>query len=181
MPSADYLIASFVAGTRFEDIPMPAVHEGRRAILDTVAAILAGSASETIEPLLRFVRAQDAGTYPVLGTGLMTSSSTAALANGTIAHAIDFDDTVSSMPGHPGSFVLPAITSALGTEPLSGAGFLTAYIVGYEAATKLGRAIGMGHYQRGWHSTGTIGVFGRLPASLVSCSLMRAPLAKHLA
>ena len=101
---------------------------------------------------------------PIVGTGLTSSPERAAFVNGTLGHALDFDDTVSSMPGHPGAVVIHALLAALGDSPVTGRDFLTAVAVGYEVATKLGASIGMGHYNRGWHSTGSIGVFGATAA-----------------
>ena len=137
----------------------------KRCLLDTVAATLVGASSELADALFGFVRAQGGtGTVPVIGSGMTATPDRAALANGTLGHALDFDDTVSSMPGHPGAVVVSALLSAIEGRVVRGEQFMAAMIVGYEVATKLGRAIGMGHYNRGWHTTGTIGIFGATAA-----------------
>lgn len=137
----------------------------QRALIDTLAAVLVGLSSEVREPLFAYCAATPAvGDSPVLGTSTRTSPERAALINGALAHAMDFDDTVSSMPGHPGGVVFSALFGILPHTKATGRDFLVAAAVGYEVATKLGAMIGMGHYNRGWHTTGSIGIFGAVAA-----------------
>ncbi len=162
---AETALADFIVGTGVAEIPEEVLAVTQRALLDTVAAVLVGVSSELREPLLGYLDAMPAdGHSPVFGTERQTSPERAALVNGALGHAMDFDDTVSSMPGHPGAVVFSALLAALPHTPASGKDLLTAAAVGYEVATKLGRAIGMGHYNRGWHSTGSIGIFGATAA-----------------
>src|SRR5216683_89265 len=95
-------IAEFIAKSRWEDFPAGAVDAARRAILDCLGVMLAGS----VEPAARIVTdiARSEGGAPlatVVGTPLRTGAVWAALANGTAAHALDFDDTNFAMMGHP--------------------------------------------------------------------------------
>lgn len=136
----------------------------KRCLLDTIAAALVGTSNELGEALLGYVRQAGAGTVPIIGSELRSTPDRAALANGTLGHALDFDDTVSSMPGHPGAVVFSALLSAIDGRIVHGEQFLAAMVIGYEVATKFGRALGMGHYNRGWHTTGTAGVFGATAA-----------------
>ena len=106
-------IAEFVAKSRWEDCPAGAVDAARRAILDCLGVMLAGS----IEPPARIVTgiARAEGGAPlatVIGTSLRTGAVWAALANGTAAHALDFDDTNFAMMGHPSAPVLSAALAA---------------------------------------------------------------------
>lgn len=134
------------------------------AIVDAVGAILAGSTSTLADAMIDFGTSQSVpGPHRVLGTDLSLTAERAALVNATFGHSMDFDDTVSLMPGHPGTVLVSAIMSALDGSP-SGRDIVRSFVVGYEVATKLGAAIGMGHYNRGWHSTGSIGVFGAFAA-----------------
>jgi 2-methylcitrate dehydratase PrpD len=146
------------------------VAAAKHAITDAIAAILAGTTSELAPAVMEYMdRFAVAGSSAVLGTTRHLSSDRAALANATFGHSMDFDDTVSLMPGHPGVVIVSALLATLPPEGASGRDFLRAFVVGYEVATKLGASIGMGHYNRGWHSTGTIGVFGAFSA--VACLL----------
>lgn len=160
-------LAEFIASTSPADVPASVHSASKRALLDTLAAAIAGASSGEVQPAIAHAqRTAPDGPTPVIGTSMRTAGDQAALLNGTLCHALDFDDTVSSMPGHPGAVVLPALLSslAMSAAPVAGQQFLTSLAVGYEAATKMGRAIGMGHYRRGWHATGSMGVFGATAA-----------------
>lgn len=158
-------IAEFITGV---DDHSPELAAAVSLVLtDTVAAMLAGGRSELAEPLLLYAgrHASPTAAQGIVGfPALRVPAEHAAFVNGVLGHAIDFDDTVSSMPGHPSSIVLAALLSALDGSPCRGIDFVMAFAVGHEVAVRLGQAIGMGHYNRGWHSTGTIGVFGALAA-----------------
>lgn len=152
-------VARFVAEAQ---VP-PAVREkAKQALTDTVGVILSGVESEVAPPLFRYVRGQPVGACAILGTSIDTSAESAALVNGTLGHAMDFDDGIVSAPVHPSSVVVAALLSE--TAPISGEALLDAYVVGVEVSVKLATAIGIDHYHRGWHGTGTIGLFGALAA-----------------
>src|SRR5579863_873981 len=94
----------------------------------------------------------------------------AALINGTAAHALDFDDVSNSLGGHPSAPILPAIFAVAETRECSGADFIAAYVAGFETETRIGRGVHYYHYEKGWHPTATLGVFG---ATAACCHLMR--------
>jgi 2-methylcitrate dehydratase PrpD len=81
------------------------------------------------------------------------------------AHALDFDDSLTTLRGHPSATMLPAALAVGDLVGASGADVLAAYALGLEVAGKLGRAMGHGHYLRGWHSTATIGLFSSTAAA----------------
>lgn len=170
-------LADFIANA---DVSDDVLDVAQLAMIDACAAILSGTTSELAQPLLDFAIKGAPGASVIIGTELALSPDRAALVNGTLGHAMDFDDTVSSMPGHPGVVTLSALLADLPTRPVSGRELLEAFAVGYEIATKMGAAIGMGHYNLGWHSTGSIGVFGafaaaarlhRMPTSQIAAGL----------
>jgi 2-methylcitrate dehydratase PrpD len=101
---------------------------------------------------------------------MKTSASYAAFGNGAIGHALDFDDYEWPSMAHPSVTVLPAVL-ALG-EKLKAPGktCLEAYLVGMEVISKVGRGIHPDHYDKGWHSTGTLGTLG---AACASSKLLR--------
>jgi 2-methylcitrate dehydratase PrpD len=158
-------VARFVVSTTYADLPAGVVRAARNAAVDTAASMIAGLGSELLEPLRGYLDSVGAvGDRAVIGTTTRTSPDKAALVNATIGHALDLDDTVSAMPGHPSSVMLAALFACPGVERVSGAELLTAYVVGFEVATKIGMALGGQHYRRGWHTTGTGGVFGAAAA-----------------
>ena len=159
-------IAQFVVGTGFENIPGEGVDLSKRAIVDTVACMLAGVPEPVSQTVIRLVRME--GCNPVsgvIGSGVKTSPLNAALANGVLGHALDFDDDNDSLRGHPSVVILPAIFALAEERKKSGKDVVAAYAVGFEVEAKVGRGVNIEHYERGWHSTSTLGTFGAAAAS----------------
>src|SRR5262249_24458860 len=106
----------------------------------------------------------------VFGSPRRTSSLDAALVNGTASHALDFDDFSGVMGGHH-SVPLVSTLFALAEERGSAAeDLIAAYVVGVEVEIRLARAVNFHHYDKGWHPTSTLGVFG---AAAAACHLMK--------
>ncbi|MEO7727345.1 MAG: MmgE/PrpD family protein [Burkholderiales bacterium] len=158
-------IAKFIAGTTTRDFSPDAVEKAKQAIADTFAVIIAGAGSEVAEPLRKYLGAAHApGTVPILGTNMTAAPETAALINGTYGHALDYDDVLSLMPAHPSAVIIAALLASINGKRVSGAAFIEAYVVGVEVGGNLGRGMTNGHYQRGFHATGTLAMFSGLAA-----------------
>jgi 2-methylcitrate dehydratase PrpD len=84
----------------------------------------------------------------------------AAVINGTAAHALDYDDVGSSIGGHPSIPILPGILALGEGLGASGRDLVLAFVVGWETEARIGHAVNMHHYEKGWHPTATLGVFG---------------------
>jgi 2-methylcitrate dehydratase PrpD len=159
--NATALLAEFVTKSRLEDCPEAAVEAARRAILDCLGVMLAGS----IEPAARILQhvAQAEGGSPlcsVVGTTQRTGAVWAALCNGTAAHALDFDDTNFALMGHPSAPVLAAALAAGELALADGRAVLHAFLLGFEVETTLAEVINPAHYAHGWHATCTLGTLG---------------------
>lgn len=158
-------LAEFVTRVQRTELPPEAVEAAKRHILDTLGVMLAG----TVEPPARSARAlaeMEGGhsLAAVVGTGLRTSTSWAAFANGVAGHALDYDDTNFVMIGHPS---VPVVSAALALGELvkaTGGDLIRAYLVGVEVAVRLGRIMNPAHYERGYHATGTLGTMGAAAA-----------------
>ena len=134
------------------------------AVLDTVGVTLAG-ASEPASLIVRQVVAAEGGdTCGVFGTPVRASMSGAALANGTAAHALDYDDMCFVSLAHPSAPLVPAVLAAAESARLTGRAVLDAYVVGFEIEARLGKLMNPRHYQRGWHCTSTLGTIGAAAA-----------------
>ena len=133
------------------------------AILDTVGVALAG-ASEPASLAVQKVVAEDGNACSVLGTSLRSSVSGAALANGTAAHALDYDDMCFVSLAHPSAPLVAALLAAGELIGAPGSRLIDAYIVGFEIEARLGRLMNPRHYQRGWHCTSTLGAIGAAAA-----------------
>lgn len=155
-----------VRGRRFEDLPADVVALARHCTLDWLAVTLAGS----LEPVARIVRDEvlEQGGAPqasLLGWGDRVAAGQAALVNGTAGHALDYDDVAETFLGHPSAPVLPAVLALAEQRGASGAAAVAAFVAGFEAESLLGRMVVPGHYERGWHTTATLGTFGAAAAA----------------
>ncbi len=152
-------LADRITSTRQEELAPEAVQSAVFGLIDTIAVTLAGS-REPASLLAARVAGTEAGPALVLGTQTRTSALNAALANGVAANVIDFDDCNDNLAGHPSAPVLSALLPLAESIGASGSDLLLAYIVGVEAETQIGKAVNYHHYEKGWHPTGTLGVFG---------------------
>jgi 2-methylcitrate dehydratase PrpD len=149
----------------FDDLPDDVVELARQCTLDWLAVTLAGSG----EPVSRLVAAEvlDQGGAPqasLIGRPERVAAAHAALANGTAGHALDYDDVAGTFLGHPSAPVLPALLALAERGERSGRDVVAAFVAGFEAESLLGRTIVPGHYERGWHTTATLGTFGAAAA-----------------
>jgi 2-methylcitrate dehydratase PrpD len=148
-------IAAFTATA--EPPPAARVRAGV-AVMDTIGVALAGSAEPAARIVLSAIAQSPSGTSTVWGSGGRASAPEAALANGTAAHALDFDDMCFVSLAHPSAPLVPALMSAAEMTGASGRDVLDAYVVGFEIQARLGRLMNPRHYHRGWHCTSTLGV-----------------------
>ena len=154
-------LAEFVAGARFEDLPAAVVAQAKRCILDCLGVALRG----VEEPLAKaqvglLERAAARGPATVWARARRTGILEAALVNGTLGHALDFDDTYQPVPIHPTAPLLPALLALAETIPCTGKAVIAAFATGCEASIRIGLALGRSHVEKGWHGTGTFGTFG---------------------
>ncbi len=130
-------IARFIVDTNYEDLPRDAVEKAKRAALDCVGAALAGVVEPVSQTTTGYVtKLSGPPQASVFGAGLKVSVQDAALANGCIAHALDYDDCGVKI-GHPSVLVLPAVLSLGEHLGASGTDILTAYILGLEVEGKM--------------------------------------------
>jgi len=137
----------------------------RTAITDTLGVTLAGSQEPCAALLLQVPGvAELAGPCTLVGTNRKTSALDATLFNGTASHALDYDDFSQPMGGHQSVPLVAPLMAVAEARRLSGAKLIQAHVVGIEAEIRFARAVNFVHYDKGWHPTATIGVFGTVAA-----------------
>lgn len=104
----------------------------------------------------------------------------AAFVNGTAGHALDYDDTSKSLSGHPTVIIVPGLLALAEMRGASGKAFVDAYIIGVEAATRFARGVNFQHYEKGWHPTATLGIFGAAVAASVLMGLSQDEIANAI-
>src|SRR5205814_7406126 len=133
----------------------------RQCILDYYGVALAGASDRLVRILLD--EAIEAGGAPQAGIIADTARLpvlAAALVNGAASHALDYDDVNLAMPGHPSVAILPGLLALAELNKSAGREVIADLVAGYETACRIGSALRPGHYERGFHSTGTVGAFG---------------------
>ncbi len=134
--------------------------KARDAVLDTIGCIVAGAPDDAARAVRRAVSAWGDGPCTVIGQSARLAAPWAAMANGTAAHALDFDDSFPPVSGHSSAVLVPALLALAESLDASGHAVLDAYIVGLEIQARIGQAVNLEHYRRGWHSTSTVAAIG---------------------
>jgi 2-methylcitrate dehydratase PrpD len=151
-------LCGHLAAAQFSDLTPAALHAARRGVLDWIGCALAGSGHRTVATLLDVLRETSGRPQAtVLGRRLKLGLLDAPLANGTMGHVLDYDDThMGGVVLHTSSPVLAVLFALAERTPVSGAEFMLAYATGFEAGVRAGRSA-PGHHKGGWHLTGTLG------------------------
>ncbi len=162
-------LAEFVLGLDYERIPRSTRTAAKLHMLDALGVSLAVSRSETADAIRRTIR-RLGGTAEstVIGAGERFPAPAAALANATMAHTPDFDDTHGGSIIHPSSVVASTALAVGESSGRSGEEILTAAVAGYESLLRLGLAAPGKFHEGGFHPTAVCGVFG---AILISARL----------
>ena len=160
-----HAIAQWCAGDAIESLPGPAIALVKRAVLDTLAVSLLGSRQQgpRIVAKLQFAQ-QERADASVYGMGRKTGCSSAAMINGTSAHADLFDDNNAPMIAHPSAPLLSSLLPLAQVRGCGGREVIEAYAVGFEVGVKLGRMLHPALYEHGWHATRVLGVIGATAA-----------------
>ena len=167
-------VAEFVVETDPASLPDDVAELARKSVLDGLGLALSGSVAESGVIVERYLRAQGlGGDTTVIGSGLKVQPRFAAFANGVGVHADDFDDTqlavqkdrVYGLLTHPTAPCLPAALAVAEQLDCSGRELALAYNLGVEVESKISEAMSPRHYQHGFHSTATCGVFASAAAA----------------
>ena len=159
-------LVDLLIGAKYEQLPDEAIGTAKGCILDCMGVCLAGSVQPVANVLASYLK--EVGGAPqstVLGLGVKTSPVNAALTNGTLGHAIDYDDHTLISISHPTVTILPAVLALGEATGATGKDVLLAFIVGYETFSKLGMAFNPSHWYKGFHATGTFGTYGAVAAA----------------
>ena len=150
-----------IAAIRASEIPATARTMARFSLFDWLVVARAGS-NEPVAGIVRDYALSEAGTpsASMFGTSTKLPARNAALANGTISHALDYDDTHFAHVGHPSVAIMPAAIAIAEREDLPAAAIADAFLLGAEASCRIGMALGRQHYEKGFHQTATAGAFG---------------------
>jgi 2-methylcitrate dehydratase PrpD len=176
-PTISQQFAALGAGLRWDALPDAVQRRARLCLLDMLGATLAGATTPTAAlGAALAARYGAANTAQLVGRPQRASAPFAALANGMTCHALELDDGHRYAVGlHNAATTTPAALACAEEVEADLATLLAAIVLGYEVAGRVGTAVNPAHRRKGFHSTGTIGVFG---AAAAAAYLRRLPAAQ---
>ena len=166
MQTSSQRVAAFVADCDSALIPTPVRRAAQLHALDALGCGLAANAlGEAPWVTSAVLESKTSGPAAAIGVPYGLPETDAAFVNGTLCHALDFDDTDPHSVVHVSAAVTPAALAAGQAHGASGETLLAALIVGNEVSVRIGAAAGGAFHARGFHPTGVCGVFGATAAA----------------
>jgi 2-methylcitrate dehydratase PrpD len=154
-------LATFLAASRWEDIPLPVRSEAVRSLLNSVGCAVGGAGDPAIDTAIRALRPYfGPAQASIVGRSERADALNAAFLNAASANVLEYDDTHLPTVMHPAAPVVPAALAVAEQRRVSGAELLHAIVLGIEAGCRVGNALMPNHYRRGYHITASCGVFG---------------------
>ena len=158
-------LGRYISRSRPQDLPAPVVREAVRSLVNHMAVSIGGANHESIDMTLAAMTPFAGPPQAALpGRRERTDCLLAALATGIASHVLDFDDTHPELLVHPSGPVAAALLPLAEWRVASGADVINAFLVGVEVECRIARAVQPSHYDKGWHITGTAGIFGAAAA-----------------
>ena len=159
-------LAEFCSGLRYEEIPLKVVDKIKWCILDNLGIILGATRTRFGQAILEYTKLLgDREEATVLGSGLKTSSRSAAFANGSLSETLEYQDGYTKGGYHPCCGTISASLATAEWRRSNGPDFITAVTAGYEVGNRVSEAIFPSHLSRGFQPTGTAGAVGAAAAA----------------
>ena len=182
-PTLAQSLAAFADEVRRAGAPDVVSHSVAQRVLDILGLCVAAQDLDTSRAVTGLVEAQ--GGTPeahVVGLPIALPASQAALANGVLAHSLDFDDTHLPSVLHPSAAVVPAALAMAEAVGADGRALVDAVAVGLEVTVRLGMAgydAELGNsvfFEHGQHATSICGAMGGAVSAGMLLGLSREQL-----
>ena len=160
-------LATLIVDTQIRSIPNAAIQAAREVVLDGIAVMIAGAGEPLGIGRISIEYASRLGGTPVatvIAGGFKTNILNAAYANGTMCHALDYDNTGWPL-NHPTSPTLPTILALAENYKLSGSEILGAVVLAFEVQGRLRMATARVAAGTGFHKPGVSGTIGATTAA----------------
>jgi 2-methylcitrate dehydratase PrpD len=158
-------LAAYVVNAKYEALPAGVRKEAQRTLLNWMGCAVGGSRHETVDAAIAALSPFSPAQATIIGRRERMDTLHTSLVNGISSHVLDYDDTHLRTVIHPAGPVVPALLALAEHRPMTGRDFVNAMVVGVETECRIGNAVYPAHYDRGWHITGTAGVFGAAAAA----------------
>ncbi|WP_158270427.1 MmgE/PrpD family protein [Limnohabitans sp. 2KL-17] len=160
-PSPTQTLAEWVVGSQWPQISEEARAAASRSWLNWLGCAIGGANDPAMDRLVLALQPLAGnGTAPLIGRPGQTDPATAALLHAFASNILDYDDTHWATAIHPAGPVASALAAWSSQERVSGQEVMHAFLLGMEVSCRIGLAVSPGHYEKGWHISGTCGVFG---------------------
>ena len=167
---ATLALSRFITAAAAPTLSKEAREGVKAAILGVLGTGLAGAQTSAAARVREFVLSMDSTPVAQLwGRPERAGLPLAALANGVAAHLMDWDDLSESAQAHLSVAIVPAALALAEHLELAGRALVDAYVVGFEVAACLGRAMNPFLVENGWHATG---VLGSIAATAAACRVI---------
>lgn len=155
-------LARHIADAGWDTLPEAAREGARRVLLDAVGVIHAASGlAPEAAPFIALAEANGPGPCIILGTGKRVQPLGAALANGALAHAVDYEDAFDRAPAHPNASLVPVLLALAQSQgAVDGRRFLSALAVGGDVACRIALSLRQPMEQGGWYPPPIVAAFG---------------------
>ena len=159
-------IGRFVSGLKLAAVPPAVVEKAKLVCLDTLGIALASSTMDFGAMVTKVAqKLGGASASLVIGSASKVAAANAVIANGTLAHGLDYDDTLEEAIVHTGSCAWMTALAVGEEADASGAAVLEAAIAGTEVLCKVGLVAPGKFHARGFHPTAICSTFGAAAAA----------------
>ncbi len=159
-------IGRFARGLKLADVPPNVIAKAKLVFLDTLGIALASSTMDFGAMVSNVARKLGGDKHSVvIGSANRVAAANAVIANGTLAHGLDFDDTLEEAIVHTGSCAWMTALAVGEEVGASGAAVLEAAFVGTEVLCKVGLVAPGKFHARGFHPTAICSTFGAAAAA----------------
>lgn len=161
-------VAEFLNSLTYEQLPTDVIEKAKGTLLDFIGVTLAATRRRHVQEAVNLAQTLGGNERStVIGTPLRTSEDRAAFINGLAgSSAPNLDDASKESLGHPGVGTHPAVLAVGESRRSTGTDLIVAIVCGYELAMRIGSAVGVNAYNRGWHPRGGCNVFAAAGAAL---------------
>ncbi|WP_459618536.1 MmgE/PrpD family protein [Bordetella sp. 2513F-2] len=155
------LLVTRALDIRHDTLPQDVRIVARDCLVDWLGCAFAATGEPAADIVAKTARAEGGNAQAtLLGQAWRGTMVQAALVNGTVSHALDYDDVNLSVPGHMSVAILPGLVALAEHRGTKLADLVAAFVAGYEFACSVGVLVEPAHYAGGFHATATIGCLG---------------------
>lgn len=165
-PTESQKIAAFALELKLADVPQDVLTLAKEHLLDVIGIALASSRFDIGRTVLQAAHELGRGDDAIaIGSGARMPAASAALVNGVLAHALDFDDTHIGAIYHASAQAMAASLAAGQVNRSSGAEVLLAFVAALEIGCRLASVGAPDFHNRGFHPTALCGTFAAAAAA----------------